>query len=113
MSFACAPLVNIPTQAHLLKWIKTRVQSACVTPFLLCIPRWAAHLEDNLLVRDNVQYILGHAVVDQSGHGPELSLGQSLAALGLDQVCLAALNPLDMTIQVAHLGNVGGLGRPG
>lgn len=71
-----------------------------------------AHLEDNLLVGDNVQHVLGHAVVDQSRHGTELGLGQCLVALGLDQVSLAALDTLDMTIQVAHLGNVGGLGRP-
>jgi hypothetical protein len=71
-----------------------------------------AHLEDNLLVRDDVQHILGHAVVDQSRHGMELGLSQCLVALSLDQISLAALDALDMTIQVAHLGNVSGLGRP-
>lgn len=115
--FVCVPLVNIPT--HTRARI-CRKRSKCVSKMRVIPPSyfayfvWAlSHLEDNLLVRDNVQHILGHAVVNQSRHGPELSLSQGFAALGLDQVRLAALDPLDMAIQVAHLGNVGGLGRPG
>jgi hypothetical protein len=70
------------------------------------------YLEDDLLVGDNVKDILSHTIVDKGSNGSELLLAQLLSILCPDQVGLTALDPLDMTVQIAHLGDIGGLGRP-
>lgn len=67
------------------------------------------YLEDDLIVRDVVQDILGHTVMNQSGNGLELLFGQRLSVLCPDQVGLASLHSLHMAIKVAHLGDIGGL----
>jgi len=83
-------------------------------PFLIrSLHRAVDYLEDDLIVRDVVQDILGHTVMNQSGNGLKLLFGQRLSILCPDQVGLTSLHPLHMAIQVAHLSDIRGLRGPG
>ena len=70
------------------------------------------YLEDDLIVGDVVQNILGHTIMNQGRNGIELLLGQRLSMLCPDQVSLTSFNSLDMSVEVAHLSDIRGLGGP-